>query len=626
MIVHPKTKTLIRYADKDLSEEQADKIKYHLERCERCRKEYGILQRIEAVNAPKKDLLDNFKDRIVANLKEAKRVDQPICADIKATIGKVLVFQTGDDEGKEGFPGMGLKKGDTVRLLGDSRALIELNDGSTVYLNKDTEISLPSARYDMTMLVGEIFAMMKPQKKAFEICTPSAILGVIGTDFDARVTEKKETILQVLKGKVSFKNQSGSTIVKKKHRVEATKNAKPIPKKIKDTQTIYNWTIPMKRKKTERGWIMKKIIIGLVAVVVLTGVLAGGYFLYDEYFNYEPSSYTLPTTESETAVTLEQPLDVQGGVTTAVSQDDETLVAQADWEVGKRYIFQVEQISEGVVQMPGTKDSVKTANKYSQQVAISILKETSEGGREVELEFGRAAMDMETPNGKISIDSSSKVPNDVNKPEIKMMWDMVKAMSGTRFKMYVNSDGKVDKIEGVDEFFEKVKATLSPMVVEMLRQFFSEETMKEMTKNSLYGAPLLPDKPVQVGDTWPFQSQVATPKLGKVKMDLQYSFKRWEEHMGRRCALLEYTGTISIKKSADEQPLGMQMSLKDGTIYGKTWYDPAIGMTIDSSSEQHMTMEITMEMPGRRGMREQKMTSSMTQRGINKLIRIEDVE
>ena len=96
--------------------------------------------------------------------------------------------------------------------------------------------------------------------------------------------------------------------------------------------------------------------------------------------------------------------------------------------------------------------------------------------------------------------------------------------------------------------------------------------------------------------------------------------------MGRRCALLEYTGTISIKKSADEQPLGMQMSLKDGTIYGKTWYDPAIGMTIDSSSEQHMTMEITMEMPGRRGMREQKMTSSMTQRGINKLIRIEDVE
>ena len=625
MIVHPKTKTLIRYADKDLSEAQAERIRRHLDRCERCRKEYGILQRIEAVNAPKKDLMDNFKDRIVANLKEAKWVNQPICADIKATIGKVLVYQTGDDEGIEGFPGMGLKKGDTVRLLGDSRALIELNDGSTVYLNKDTEISLPSARYDMAMMVGEIFAMMKPQKKAFEICTPSAILGVIGTDFDARVTEKKETILQVLKGKVSFKNESGSTIVKKKHQVEATRNAKPIPKKIKDTQTIYNWTIPMKRKKTERGWIMKKIIIGLVAVVVLTGVLAGGYFLYDEYFNYEPSSYTLPTTESETAVTLEQPLDVQRGVTTAVSQDDETLVARADWEIGKRYIFQIEQISEGVVQMPDTKDPVKTANKFSQEVAISILKETPEGGREVEIEFVRAAMDMETPNEKISIDSSSKAPNDVNKPEIKMIWNMVKAMSGTKFKMYVNSDGKVDKMEGIDEFFEKVTDTLSPMVVEMLRQFFSEETMKEMTGNSLYGAHL-PDKPVQVGDTWPFQSQVAAPMLGRVKIDLQYSFKRWEEHMGRRCALLEFTGTISIEPGADEQPPGMKMSLKGGTVYGKTWYDPAIGMNIDLSSEQHMTMEMTMEIPGRRGMKEQKMTTNMTQRSINKLVRIEDME
>ena len=324
-------------------------------------------------------------------------------------------------------------------------------------------------------------------------------------------------------------------------------------------------------------------------------------------------------------MTLEQPLDVQGGVTTAVSQDDETLVARADWEVGKRYIFQIEQISEGVVQVPGTKDPVKTANKYSQQIAISILKETSEGGREVELEFGRAAMDMEMPNGKVSIDSNSEVPNDVNKPEIKMIWDMVKAMSGTKFKMYVNSDGKVDKMEGIDEFFEKVTDTLSPMVVGMLRQFFSEETMKEMTGNSLYGAHL-PDKPVQVGDTWPFQSQVAAPMLGKVKIDLQYSFKRWEEHMGRRCALLEFTGTISIKPGADEQPPGMKMSLMDGTTYGKTWYDPAIGMNIDSSSEQHMTMEMTMEIPGRRDMKEQKMTSNMTQRSINKLVRIEDME
>ncbi len=298
MIVHPKTKTLIRYADKDLSEAQAERIRRHLDRCERCRKEYRILQRIEAVNAPKKDLMDNFKDRIVANLKEAKRVNQPICADIKATIGKVLVYQTGDDEGIEGFPGMGLKKGDTVRLLGDSRALIELNDGSTVYLNKDTEISLPSARYDMAMMVGEIFAMMKPQKKAFEICTPSAILGVIGTDFDARVTEKKETILQVLKGKVSFKNASGSTIVRKKHQVEATRNTKPIPKKIKDTQTIYNWTIPMKRKKTERGWIMDKLYLVIPALLAV-GILIGGYFIYQAYFTYEPSYYPTSSGEKE---------------------------------------------------------------------------------------------------------------------------------------------------------------------------------------------------------------------------------------------------------------------------------------------------------------------------------------
>jgi len=238
-----------------------------------------------------RQLSATFKTKVVSSLKDIRRIKTSTCGETKKIIGQVMVYRNGDNKGVEAFPGMALLKGDTLRAIGNSLALVELADGSTLYLNKETEIHFPSARYSLSLQVGELFAMMKPQKKAFEILTPSAVLAVIGTDFDAKVTEKKRTILQVLKGKVSFKNESGSTIVKKKRQVEATKDAKPITKKIKDTRTIYNWTTPMKPKKTERGWIMDKLYLVIPAILAV-GILIGGYFVYQEYFAYElPSDY-----------------------------------------------------------------------------------------------------------------------------------------------------------------------------------------------------------------------------------------------------------------------------------------------------------------------------------------------
>jgi len=291
MIFHPTLKTISRFIDGGHSTAKLKKIGDHLERCDRCRQQLETLRNMEPALTSTRQLSATFKTKVVSSLKDIRRIKTSTCAEIKKIIGQVMVYRNGDNKGVEAFPGMALLKGDTLRALGNSLALVELADGSTLYLNKETEIHFPSARYSLSLQVGELFAMMKPQKKAFEILTPSAVLAVIGTDFDAKVTEKKRTLLQVLKGKVSFKNESGSTIVKKKRQVEATKDAKPIPKKIKDTRTIYNWTMPMKRKKTEQGWIMNKLYLVIPAILAV-GILIGGYFVYQEYFAYElPSDY-----------------------------------------------------------------------------------------------------------------------------------------------------------------------------------------------------------------------------------------------------------------------------------------------------------------------------------------------
>jgi hypothetical protein len=308
MMFHPRLKTLSHYIDANLPESQAAKLARHIEQCARCRSTLKTFQNVEPAMRSKKQISNAFRDRVISRLEDVSRVKQPIYAEIRSVMGCVMIYRNGNDEGVEAFSGMGILQGDRLRVMGNSLALIELNDGSSLYLNKETEIDFCRAKYPLSLPIGELFAMMKPQKKAFEILTPSAILGVIGTNFDAKVTEKKETILQVLKGKVSFKNESGSTVVKKKRQVEAGKNATPILHKIRDTRTVYNWTIPMKRKKTERGWITKKIIIAFVAILVLIGALTGGHFLYKKYFGYERYSYAPLTSDSANAPA--QPVDL----------------------------------------------------------------------------------------------------------------------------------------------------------------------------------------------------------------------------------------------------------------------------------------------------------------------------
>jgi hypothetical protein len=307
MIFHPTLKTLSRFVDGGLSDAQLHKIRNHLAGCQPCNQKLQTLQQMEPALTPKRHLPSTFKTRIVSNLKDMKRVKAPACAEVKNIRGTALIFRNGEEQGIAAFPGMSLMNGDRLRLIGTSLALIELNDGSSLYLNKETEIQFPTTDYPLALSIGELFATMKPQKEVFEIRTPSAVLGVIGTDFDAKVTEKKETVLHVLKGKVSFKNESGSTVVKKKRQVEATTNAKPVPQKIKETRSIYNWTLPMKPRKNERGWVTKKLYL-LVLPILAILIFVGGYLAYQRYVAYElPTDYAPSAKSSSPDTSGESP-------------------------------------------------------------------------------------------------------------------------------------------------------------------------------------------------------------------------------------------------------------------------------------------------------------------------------
>jgi len=305
MKIHPRLKTISKFLDNWTSESKAQNILRHLETCEKCKAKVDLLKNVESIVSLEKTVDEELTEAITNNLPEIRRTRQPNIGIIQGIIGDVNVIREGEQEGEEGFIGMGLKKGDTVKLSEKSVALIELADGSSLWLNKSTEMNFTTGIHKLALGAGEIFAMMKPQRDPFIIKTPSAILSVIGTDFDARIKDGKKTVLSVLKGKVSFENNTGRTMVTRGRQLEADKHSKLSPKKIKDPGSISRWASSVK-VSPKRGKMSVKTLsyVSFVAVLLLFGVfLMKGR---DHGLDSETSSEETPF-DKNTPLTLSSP-------------------------------------------------------------------------------------------------------------------------------------------------------------------------------------------------------------------------------------------------------------------------------------------------------------------------------
>jgi predicted transcriptional regulator YdeE len=276
MIFHPSLKQITGYLDSNLSDTVRKKVQGHVEHCEKCNKNIQLLRTSEQLLEVPKVKFDSITKNVMEKIQDRKwNTSREFVGEIKSVIGKTVIQSGTKGENLEVFPGCALRKGTTLLTDGESKALVEWRDGSQICINEKTELDFQTSLYPLTLRLGEIFSMIKPQEERFEIQTPSAVLSVIGTDFDTEVNKEKQTSLKVLKGKVGFKNKAGEVLVKKNQQVEASEYTKPEVTKIKETQTIKQWTTSINPNRT-KGEIMKKVFIALAVIIVLIG----GYWIY----------------------------------------------------------------------------------------------------------------------------------------------------------------------------------------------------------------------------------------------------------------------------------------------------------------------------------------------------------
>jgi len=126
-------------------------------------------------------------------------------------------------------------------------------------------------------------------------------------------------------------------------------------------------------------------------------------------------------------------------------------------------------------------------------------------------------MDIEIGGNKINYDSTNPAANTSNNP----LADFFKALEGSEFTLTLTPDMKVLKIDGRDEFIQRlVKA--NPQMEPLLKSILGDEALKQMADPAFSSVP---GKAVKKGDSWDKQAKLNMAPIGTYDTTYKYTYE-----------------------------------------------------------------------------------------------------
>jgi hypothetical protein len=193
-------------------------------------------------------------------------------------------------------------------------------------------------------------------------------------------------------------------------------------------------------------------------------------------------------------------------------------------------------------------------------------------------------------------DSAKKTSADKANPMANMFGKLV----GSKIQYFLDASNEVERIEGVDELENRLSSGSQADGLAPFREsMFSKDRFKQIMSANRF----MPPKPVQPGDTWPNTQSFEMGPLGTMTMDFNNTFQSWEMHGKRNCARLEFQGNIKSTPGTNANPTAMSMTISEGDFTGVSWFDPELGITIDTTLNEDikMVMNISTNPRGKAG-------------------------
>jgi tetratricopeptide (TPR) repeat protein len=181
-------------------------------------------------------------------------------ADVLMVQGRVEVRPSSTQHWQAIMPKQSLAAGSTVRTLPDSQVALLLRDQTQLRLNQNTTVQIQSLQAGagqqttLALSEGRVWAQIKQlstaalrtvstqaQPQRLRIVTPTATVGIRGTNWELAVGEQGTTRLTVLSGEVEMFNELGSVSVGANEQAIAERGKAPVKSLLSDAQDRVQW-------------------------------------------------------------------------------------------------------------------------------------------------------------------------------------------------------------------------------------------------------------------------------------------------------------------------------------------------------------------------------------------------
>src|SRR5436190_6016710 len=225
----------------------------------------------------------------------------------------------------------------------------------------------------------------------------------------------------------------------------------------------------------------------------------------------------------------------KGDASESVTKDNDPVTLKVKWPMGNRYTQRMEVVGDSETRMPQMPKPMAQKINLNQEYNVTVVGQQPKSGPELELEFESTEMDVNV-NGKPVVNLDTKA--EAGAAETDPMLAGFRQVVGSKIKFFLNESNLVEKVEGVKEFLAKATGASNPQARATMQGMFNEDYFKQMVDFQRG----LPAKPVKAGDSWPVKMDLTAPVLGKMNIDMNYTFTGWQQREKRQCAAIDLAG------------------------------------------------------------------------------------
>lgn len=238
--------------------------------------------------------------------------------------------------------------------------------------------------------------------------------------------------------------------------------------------------------------------------------------------------------------------------------------------------YEMAMTSSNQVEQEMMGQKMKVDQKMEMVFTYKVLEVLPEQKFRIEYSFSRMKAEMNLNGQEMKINTDSI--NNLTEPGLKELLSL-------KLVMTVNQMGQVEKVEGLNEFAQKLSG--NRQLAQSMQMFTSEENFKNYFAQTFN---YFPGKEVSVGDQW--KTSVKVPALMNTVIEMVYAVTAIEKDM----VYLDFLSNVDTNSQIEQ--MGMKMDVKmAGKQSGKMVVNTGDGWLTASDMTQKFDMNLKMKNP-----------------------------